>query len=305
MRISMQNMYSSNLYSLQKSTIEIARLNEMQSTGKSLLKPSDDPIGSVQVIGTERDVAATSQYIKNIDSLSTGLDRSETHLSSMIDLQGRLREITVASNNGSLSPEDRAAYSAEMEELMESMVSLVNATDESGNYLFSGNLTNTQPLLKDNNGVYSYQGDSNQREVQVANNTWMEANVTADAFIFSNGSNDIFNQAQAYMEVLKDPTLSPGDAGFDTAAADMQSTLDDTLNSISATITDLGGKQNSLNLTKTSHEEMKIFSQGVIGDVETLDYAQATAEFNMKLTALQVTQQTFVQISKLSLFSQI
>ncbi|MCL1124779.1 flagellar hook-associated protein FlgL [Shewanella surugensis] len=305
MRVSMQNMYSSNLYSLQKATIEIARLNEMQSTGKSLLKPSDNPIGSVQVIGTQRDVAATTQYIDNIKSLSSGLDRSETHLSSMIDLQGRLREIAVASNNGSLSPEDRAAYGAEMEELMESMVSLVNATDESGNYLFSGNLTDTQPLLKDTNGVYIYQGDSNQREVQVANNTWMEANVTADAFIFSNGTDDIFNQAQAYIDILNDPTLSPGDVNFDNASTAMQDTLDDTLNSISATITDLGGKQNSLSLTQSSHEEMNIFSEALIGEIETLDYAQATAEFNMKLTALQVTQQTFVQISKLSLFSQI
>lgn len=303
MRISMQNMYSSNLYSLQKSTIEIARHNEMQALQTSMLKPSDDPIGAVQVIGTERDVAQTEQYIKNIQSLSSGLDRSETHLSSMIDLQGRLREIAVASNNGSLSPADRAAYGAEMEELMESMVSLVNATDESGNYLFSGNLTNTQPLLN-TNGVYSYEGDSNQREVQVANNTWMEANVTAEAFIFSNGSDDIFNQAQAYMDVLSDPTLSPGDAAFDTASENMQSTLDDTLNSISATITDLGGKQNSLSLTQTSHEEMKIFSEGVIGEIKDLDYAASISESTKLMTALQATQYTFIEISKLSLFSQ-
>ncbi|WP_299009431.1 flagellar hook-associated protein FlgL [uncultured Shewanella sp.] len=305
MRVSMQNMYNSNLYSLQKSTTEIARLNEMQALQTAILKPSDDPIGAVQIIGIERDIAATKQYISNIDSLSTGLDRSETHLSSMIDLQGRLREITIASNNGSLSPADRAAYGAEMEELMESMVSLVNATDESGNYLFSGNLTDTQPLIKDTNGDYIYQGDSNQREVQVANNTWMEANVTAEAFIFSNGSNDIFNQAQAYMNVLKDPNLSPGDAGFDTAAEDMLSTLDDTLNSISATITDLGGKQNSLSLTKSSHEEMNIFSEEVKGKVDGFDFAASISESTKLTTALEVTQKIVAKTMQLSLFSQI
>ena len=41
----------------------------------------------------------------------------------------------------------------------------------------------------------------------------------------------------------------------------------------------------------------------VIGETQELDYAAATAEFNVKLTALKITQQTFVQISQLSLFN--
>ncbi|WP_076413080.1 flagellar hook-associated protein FlgL [Shewanella sp. UCD-KL12] len=305
MRVSTHNLYASNLNSLQNSTADIARLNQMMATGKSILRPSDDPIGSVKVISSQRDVAATEQYLKNIGSLSSSFGRAETNLSSMVEIESRMREITLSARNGSLSAEDRAAYASELEELLEAFVGAVNAQDDAGNYIFSGNETNTAPIGQDASGNYIYQGDNNQREVQTSGSSWMAANVTAEQFLFSNGSSDILNQTQDFIDVLKDPSLSPGEPGFDNIANTMMDTLDDTLSSVSGAITDIGGKQKSLMLMEESHEEMILFNQEVIGDTEGLDYAQATAEFNLKLTTLKVTQQTFVQISQLTLFNQL
>lgn len=303
MRVSMLNLYSNNLQSLQNSTADIAKLNQMMATSTSMLRPSDDPIGAVKVIGSQRDLAATNQYLDNTKSLSTSLDRAETYLSSMVELQSRMREISVASNNGSLSVEDRSAYAAEMGELLAAFSDTVNAKDEAGNYLFSGNLTNTPAISQDADGKYIYQGDNNHREVQTTGSSWMTANVTAAEFMFSNGSGDILNQTQTYIDVLNNPDLAPGDPAFGQTMEQMSATLDDTLTSISAAITDIGGKQNTIGLLQTSHEERVLFNEEVIGETEGLDYAQATAEFNLKLTALKVTQQTFVQVNQLSLFN--
>lgn len=305
MRVSTHNLYASNLNSLQSATADIARLNQMMATGKSILRPSDDPIGSVKVISSQRDVAATEQYLKNIGSLSSSFGRAETYLSSMVEIESRMREITLSTRNGSLSAEDRAAYASELEELLEAFVGAVNAQDDAGNYIFSGNETGTVPIGQDASGNYIYQGDNNQREVQTSGSSWMTANVTAEQFIFSNGSADILNQTQDFIDVLKDPNLAPGAPGFDNVADAMMATLDDTLSSVSGAITDIGGKQKSLMLMEESHEEMILFNQEVIGDTEGLDYAQATAEFNLKLTTLKITQQTFVQISQLTLFNQL
>ncbi|MCL1050878.1 flagellar hook-associated protein FlgL [Shewanella abyssi] len=305
MRVSMLNLYSNNLQSLQQSTVDISKLNQMMASGKSILRPSDDPIGSVKVINSQRDMAATNQYINNTESLSTSFGRAETYMSSMVELQNRMREISVAANNGSLSPEDRAAYAAEMSELLEAFADTVNAKDEGGNYLFSGNLTDTAPIAKDASGNYVYQGDTNHREVQTSGSSWMTANSTAAEFIFANGSADILNQTKDFIAVLEDPTLAPGDPLFSQTATDMLTSLDDTLTSISSAITDIGGKQNTLSLIQTAHEERVLFNEEVIGETEGLDYAQATAEFNLKLTTLKVTQQTFVQVSQLSLFNHI
>ncbi|MGS0682063.1 flagellar hook-associated protein FlgL [Shewanella sp. 125m-7] len=305
MRVSMHNLYSNSLQSLQKSTTDIAKLNEMMGTASSILRPSDDPIGAVKVMGNERDMAATEQYLKNTESLSASFGRAETYMSSMVELQNRMREITVSASNGSLSAEDRTAYAAELDELLESFADVLNAKDDGGNYLFSGNETDTAPIGKDAAGNYVYQGDNSHREVQTSSSSWMTANSTAADFIFSNGSADILNQTQDFITALNDPALAPGDAAFEQVSGDMLTSLNDTLTSIGAAITDMGGKQNTLSLVQGSHEERVLFNKEVIGETEGLDYAQATAEFNLKLTTLKVTQQTFVQVSQLTLFNHI
>ncbi|MBB1268394.1 flagellar hook-associated protein FlgL [Shewanella sp. SR44-3] len=302
MRVTMQNLYTNNLNSLQNTTADVARLNQMTSQGLSILAPSDDPIGAVRVMASERDLAAVGQYIKNIDAVSTSLGRAETHLSSMVEVQLRMREIGVLASNGTLSVSDRSAYAAELDELLKSLVSSINAKDDGGNSIFAGNLVDKATVVLDASGKYVYQGDNNTRQVQTSPSSWIESNATAQEVLFGNGSQDILNATVDFVKALKDPSLSPGLPGFTAATASFQSSLDDTLNSINAVITDFGGKQNSLSLMKASHEEMTLFNKQVIGETQELDYAAATAEFNVKLTALKVTQQTFVQVSSLSLF---
>ncbi|MCL1038724.1 flagellar hook-associated protein FlgL [Shewanella submarina] len=303
MRVAMLNMYTSNIYSMQSSLSTMAHLEQQMASSKAILRPSDDPIGTVKVLTSERHLAATEQYIDNIDSLSSSLERSETYLSGMVDLQNRMREISLLAANGSSSAEDRAAYASELTELLESMVDSVNAKDEAGNYLFSGNLTNTPAVAKDASGQYVYQGDNNHREVQTSANAWTEANVTAGEFMFANGSMDILNQTQQLIDALNDPAQGPGEAGFDNLVSGMMTTLNDSMDSFNAAITDIGGKQNSLELAKGAHEEMVLFNEEVIGETEALDYPSAVSEFQMRLTALQVSQQSFVKISQLTLFN--
>jgi flagellar hook-associated protein 3 FlgL len=302
MRVTMQNLYTNNLNSLQNTTSDIARLNQMTSQGLSILAPSDDPIGAVRVMASERDLAAVGQYVKNIDAVSTSLGRSETHLNSMVEVQLRMREIGVLASTGTLSQPDRMAYASELDELVKSLVSSINAKDDGGNSMFSGNLVDVDTVIKNAAGKYVYQGDNNHRQVQTSPSSWIESNATAQSLLFSNASQDILNATVDFANALKDPTAIPGTPAFTAASGAFQASLDDTLNSINAVITDFGGKQNSLALMKTSHEEMSLFNKQVIGETQELDYAAATAEFNVKLTALKVTQATFVQVSRLSLF---
>lgn len=303
MRVAMQNMYSSNVSSMQKSLAELAHLDEEMSTSKRLLKPSDDPIGTVKVLSSQRNMAATDQYIKNIDALTTSLSRSETYLTGMVNLQNRMREITLSANSGSLSEQDRSAYAAELAELLDSTVDMANARDDAGNYIFSGNKTTTVAIVKDASGKYIFQGDDKHRRVQTSASSWLTANVTAKDFIFSNKSQDLLNQTAEYIKVLNNKKLAPGDAAFNKVGTAMINSLNDSLNSFNAAITDIGGKQNSLSLAKTSHQEMVLFNKKVIGDTESLDYPTASSQFQMKQTALQVSQKCFVKIAQLTLFN--
>lgn len=305
MRVSNQSLYMNSLYSMQNTTASLGDSLSKMSFGKSILKPSDDPIGAVQVLTVQREHAATDQYMKNIGAVSDSLSRNESHMSTMVDIQNRMREIVTAAGSGTTSAEDRQAYANELKQLQEAMVDQANAKDDKGNYIFSGNQTDAPAISKDASGNYVYGGDGNSRKVQVSDSTWIEANTPGSELFFSGGGDDIFNQLDDFITVLEDPTLTPGDAAFDGELDQMMDSLDDTLTSVTGAMTDIGGRQNSLSLMESSHQDMQLYSEQLIGEIEGLDYAEAVTEYETMLVALQVTQQSYVKISQLSLFNEL
>lgn len=304
MRVALQNLYVNNISSLQKSTADVAVLNQKMAQSERILRPSDDPIGTVRIKGSERNLAQVEQYVKNIDDVSTGLSRAETYLTAITDIQQRMRTIAVTTNNDAISPEDRQGYAEELSQLIESVLDNVNAKDSAGNSLFAGNKIDVTPVeLNPVTGRYEYKGDAGERDVQVSATSWRTINTSADKFLFSTAGDDLLNAAAAYVEVLKNPALRPADAAFQTGLTNFQTSMKESLDTIGNAITTFGGTQNSLSLLKGSHQQIILFNNQVIGEAKGLDYAKASADFNVKLVALKATQKTFAQVTQLSLFN--
>ena len=64
MRVTMQNLYTNNLNSLQNTTYDVARLNQMLSKGVSILSPSDDPIGAAKILENRTELKNFNQFEK-------------------------------------------------------------------------------------------------------------------------------------------------------------------------------------------------------------------------------------------------
>jgi len=70
-----------------------------------------------------------------------------------------------------------------------------------------------------------------------------------------------------------------------------------------STITDLGGRQNTLTLLDNSNQDVSLVNQKIEGDLSALDYGKASIDLNNYKLALQATQKTYVTVNGLSLFS--
>jgi len=64
----------------------------------------------------------------------------------------------------------------------------------------------------------------------------------------------------------------------------------------------VGARQNALDSTKDLQSGIDLVNQKVLGDVRDLDYAEAITRLTKEQTVLQAAQQSFANISKLSLF---
>ncbi|MGR5065570.1 flagellar hook-associated protein FlgL [Photobacterium sp. DNB22_13_2] len=299
MRVS-TNQYSQMMSgSLSQNSLGINKIMQQMATGKRLLVPSDDPMASTRVMNLKREQAAISQYQGNIEQADIALKKQETYLSSATDVLHQVRDLMLWAGNGSNGPDERAAMADELEHLQDSLVSLVNSKDENGKYLFSGNEVNTQPLVKDDEGNWTYQGDTGIREVVVGDGVTIQLNVNAGDMFFSGGM-DIFNQLDELVDALRDPDYVMEDSELIGRSLDV---LDDTLLSVSGTVTSLGSRQNALTTMQDGHSEVELFNNDLIGQLEDLDYADAMVQYNNYLLALQATQSTYAKTASLSLFS--
>ncbi len=79
--------------------------------------------------------------------------------------------------------------------------------------------------------------------------------------------------------------------------------LDNAISSLASVQGDVGARMNTLDASKDLNLDIKVYSEKVLSEVESLDYAEASTRLAMQSLVLGATQQSFVKISQMSLFS--
>ena len=167
LRISTQMITERSLSSMLRQQSDLSETQLQLSTGRRVLTPSDDPASAARVLGLNSAIDTLSQYQSNIDRLTSRLETEESALDGMTNLLQRTRELTVKGSNDVLTTPDKRAIAAEIRQLNDQLFSMANSRDSNGEYIFAGYQTGTPPFSR-NLGVYSYNGDNGQRELQIA-----------------------------------------------------------------------------------------------------------------------------------------
>lgn len=303
MRITQAQMNAIMHSSLGQNAAATGKLMQQMATGKRIIVPSDDPIASVRLLRIAREEANLTQYQHNIKSLSGRLSAAETNLQAGSDTLLEIRDLLLwAANRGANSDEDLGSMAAELLTLEETFVSYLNVRDEEGRYYFSGTRTNQAAIAFDATAAnpYTIEGNNEFRKVAVANDVFIEDNVTADRVlgvdpvtrepVFLNQLHTLANQ------MLTTP------AAITTEIGDAISSLDKVLASLSGQITELGGRQNTLALLKDSQADVSLANQKIEGELASLDYAKASLDLANYQVALQATQKSYLKLHSLNLF---
>ncbi|WP_343550788.1 flagellar hook-associated protein FlgL [Pantoea sp.] len=300
MRINSSSFTTTMLNSINRNSAQMNRLMSQISEQKRILTPSDDPIASTQIAQMRREQAVMGQYQTNIDRLSHSLQQQETMVDStstqLLNILDKLRE----ANNSANSQADMAGYSAELTSMKELLIEQMNGKDESGRYLFAGTQTNQKPFVRDTaSGEWVYAGNHNSNNTPVGNGSEMRSNTDLS---MSFGANlETLNDLESLLAKMADPTQSLDSYSDDLTA--MLKQMQTTSDSVAATLTDIGGRQNNLTLLQDAHTDMQILNEEMVDNLQGLDFAKAITDLSRYTTATQATFQTYQQISNLSLFS--
>ena len=118
MRISTGQLYDRSIQSVLDSQSRLSDVQQQLSSGKKLLRPSDDPIGAAQVIRLTEEIEQINQYKKNSNLLVNSLEQEETVLKSVNTSMDRARVLMLQSGNGIVGANDREAIAIEINQIV-------------------------------------------------------------------------------------------------------------------------------------------------------------------------------------------
>jgi flagellar hook-associated protein 3 FlgL len=159
MQISSKLFNQQQLKQFSSTTEELQDLQNKIATGENILRASDDPVGSVELSGLNVVKKQIEQYERNVNSANDRLSLLDKNLENLSNIFIRVQELIIQASSDVLGASDREAIAIEVDQMKEEVLSLANAQDSNGSFLFSGYKTNTIPFEKDLTGKINYKGD--------------------------------------------------------------------------------------------------------------------------------------------------
>ena len=161
-----------------------AKTLQSLSSGTRINSAKDDAAGSALIEQFAAQIAGSNQAVRNLNDGISLAQTAEGALSSISDNTDRLRELTVAAGNGTLSASDRQAMQAEADALSQSNADVVKNAQFNGQALLQGGAFNFQagpnandllslnnPSLNGANGLASAAGLLDLSSASAANNS--------------------------------------------------------------------------------------------------------------------------------------
>jgi flagellar hook-associated protein 3 FlgL len=145
----------------------LSKTQNQISSGQSFTTASQNPVSAGLVTAYNQALAQSQQYDTNSSSAQGSLNTEDSALTQVQSALQSLRDLALEANSGTESSQDLSAIATQATQIQSSLVGLANTQDGSGNYIFGGYSTQTQPFTLTATGA-TYNGDQGQRQVQIA-----------------------------------------------------------------------------------------------------------------------------------------
>jgi flagellar hook-associated protein 3 FlgL len=179
-RVSENSSVSAINYAVGKTKGKLEDLQLKGATLKRVAKPSDDPVGNVELLAKRSQNVDAEQYLRNLNFAQTQLSYTENVLEEMTDILVKAKELAIGQASSIYSPEIREGVSKEIHQMRQQMLGLANK--RMGNrFMFSGQTVLTRPF--DQHG--QYQGDKNKINIEINKDVFIPINITGADLFFS------------------------------------------------------------------------------------------------------------------------
>jgi len=270
--------------------VDLAKINAQISTGKKILKLSDEPWVTSELHQLRRGIQDQEQYANASNRSLSLLTTVEYALTAAMDLTDRAKTRAIQLGSDTYSAEDRNAAAQEILFMKEHLLDIAN-TEFNGRFVFSGQAYNGEAY----DSAFTYAGSSSSSEIDISATRAIEVGyVGSDVF---QGTVDLFQSLDDFVTAL---STDDGES-----IRDLIDEFDAGLNQLDLIRTEVGTNTkralDMLDLTQTLQMEL----QGRLSSVEDVDLAEALTSFSLMQTQYDINLQLTSKTRTINLFSRM
>lgn len=202
---------ASSFYAINNSVAKTKqKLEDLQIKGSNLKrvqKPSDDPIGNVELLGLRSQDVDAKQYLRNVSYAKAQLTFTENAVEELTDILVKAKEIAIGQSSNLFGDDVRSSVAKEVQQLRNQAISISNR--RLGNkYIFGGFKNLNKPFSS--NGKYN--GDNNQTKLEVAKDFFVPVNYSGKEIFFDKVSTVLDESGPLdNTDLYKDPAIKADD----------------------------------------------------------------------------------------------
>ena len=323
-RVSENSSIHSINYAVGKTKGKLEDLQLKGSTLKRVSKPSDDPVGNVELLAIRSQNIDAGQYLRNLNFAQTQLAFTETVLEEMTDLLTKAKELAIGQASSIYSPEIRQGVSKEIHQIRQQILSLSNK--RMGNrYLFSGQKVLTRPF--DQDGKYS--GDMNKINIEINKDVYVPININGKDLFYSKAKrpadksdvdlNPPGMEVNPEIEVMRKPASAAPEevpvSVFDELRAlenalltdnpqviqGLLERMDDSIDRVVSHRTEIGALTNTISNAETNIEKTKLLNEAHKSKIEDADVTELFGDLQKEQNVLKATYKASSNLMNTSL----
>lgn len=295
-------------YAVGKTKSKVEDLQMKGSTLKRVSKPSDDPVGNIELLAIRSQNIDANQYLRNTNFANTQLAYTENVLEELTDILTKAKELAIGQASSIYSPEIREGVSKEIHQLRNQTLSLANK--RMGNrYIFAGQQVLTRPFNQEG----KYFGDNNKIQIEINKDVFIPVNINGSELFYGTPKKALRRED---LNIQEAPTLDRSLASvgmeeetnssiFDELYAlenalltdspeviqSLLEKLDTTIDRVVSFRTKIGALSNTAANAESNIEKTKLLNESHKSKIEDADVAELFASLQKEQSVLKATYQ--------------
>lgn len=278
-RITSSMIHRGVLADLNEIATKVSRTQLKMSSGKEILRPSDDPFGTGRALTLRSELDGLGQYRRNAADADGWTTATDTALGTIGDIAQRARELLLRGGTGTTAPSERDKLAGEIDQLIAAAKDTGNA-NYAGRSLFAGTATATQPYATASD---AYLGDGGDIVRSIGPGVAVIINTRGSDVLGNGADGKLLNTLRDIASHLRSATPADDAALRSTDIVAIDRSIDDVL----AVRAQVGAVANRVSAADNRLAELEENARGLLSKTEDADMAATIVDYSMQQSVYQ------------------